>query len=230
MLLFKDLGRLEYPSALSLQERLVEKKIRGELPADLLLLLEHPPVFTIGRSGKEGHLLEPGKAPLHRVGRGGDITYHGPGQLVAYPIVDLKSKLRRDVHLYLHCLEKAVIRTLGIFGVIARRLPPWTGVWVDERKIASIGIAVKRGVTHHGVALNIDPDLTPFEWIVPCGLPGVKITSVKRELGREVSPERVKAEFVNCFARCLGYSEVKELCPEDIRTGSRSDFPEAPTT
>ena len=230
MLFFKDLGQIEYLSALSLQERVVEKKIKGEFLADLLLLLEHPSVFTIGRSGKEDHLLEPGRAPFYRTSRGGDITYHGPGQVVAYPLVDLKSKLRRDVHLYLYRLERAVIQTLRVFGMTARRNPPWTGVWVEEKKIASIGIAVKRGVTYHGVALNVDVDLAPFGRIIPCGLPWIKITSMKQELGREISLARVKAEFVCHFAHELGYSEVKELCLDDIRIGSRSDSLEAPTT
>jgi lipoate-protein ligase B len=229
MLLVKDLGTIEYLSALSLQEQILEKKIKGQLLADLLLLLEHPPVFTIGRSGKEMHLLEPGKAPCYRTGRGGDITYHGPGQMVAYPLVDLKSKLRRDVHLYLSRLERATICTLRVFGIVARRNPPWTGVWVGERKIASIGIAVKRGVAYHGIALNVDVDLTPFGWIIPCGLPWMKVTTMERELGRQISLARVKAEFVSAFARGLGYSEVKEVCPEDIQIGSRSDSLEAPT-
>jgi lipoate-protein ligase B len=228
MLLFQDLGEIDYLSAISIQERIVEKKINGELSADVLFLLEHPPVFTLGRSGQEAHLLERGKAPFYRSSRGGDITYHGPGQMVAYPIVDLKSKLRRDIHRYLQRLEEAAIQVLKTFGVSARRKPPCTGVWVEGRKIASIGIAVKRGITYHGLALNVNVDLAPFGWIVPCGLPGVKITSIQQELGLEICRSRVKAEFLNAFSRLLGYSEVKPLCPDDTRIGSKSDSLEAP--
>jgi lipoate-protein ligase B len=218
---------MEYVSALSLQERIVDRKRAGTLP-DILLLVEHPHVFTIGRAGKEKHLLERGEVPFYRTSRGGDITYHGPGQLVAYPLLDLRSKLRRAVHTYLRGLERVLIKTLGAFDIAARRNRPWTGVWVEDRKIASIGISVRRGITYHGAALNVNTDLPYFHRIVPCGLPWAEITSMQRELGRELSMPQVKREFLRAFFRQFRYTELKELCHEDIHSGSRLEPPEVP--
>lgn len=225
-LLCKDLAQTDYLSALSLQERIVEKKT-GTLP-DVLLLAEHPHVFTTGRGGKEKHLLERGGIPFYRTSRGGDITYHGPGQLVAYPLLDLRSKLRRAVHIYLRGLERVLIKTLAAFDIAARRNPPWTGVWVDNRKIASMGISVRRGITYHGAALNVNTDLRYFGRIVPCGLPWAEITSMQKELGRELSLPQVKRAFLGAFVQQFHYGELKELCHEDIHSGSRLEPPEVP--
>lgn len=227
-LLVKDLGTMEYLAALALQEKLVELRQAGTI-RDALLLVEHPHVFTLGRAGKEEHLLLPEDVPLHRTGRGGDLTYHGPGQLVAYPILDLRSKLRRAVHLYLERLERVTIATLAAFGVCASRKPPWTGIWLGQKKIASIGIAVRRGVTYHGVALNVRPDLDYFKRIIPCGLSWAEITSMEKEIGRTTPMEMVKDEFVRQFARRFGYLQSKELCLEDIPIGSKSGRPATPT-
>jgi len=228
-LLVRDLGRMDYLEALSLQERLVDLKQKRQL-ADILLLVEHPAVFTIGRGGKESNVLSPGGVPVSRSSRGGDVTYHGPGQLVVYPILDLRSTLRKDVHRYLRNIEMATIQMLESFGLEAERKPPWTGVWIENRKIASIGVAVRRCVTYHGLALNVKTDLSYFERIVPCGLSWAEVTSIEKELGREVSLEEVKAEFVRHFAATFRYGELKELCLEDIRIGSRSDLREVQTT
>jgi lipoate-protein ligase B len=225
-LLYKHLGQSEYLSVLSLQERIVEKKT-GAFP-DVLLLVEHPHVFTIGRGGKEKHLLERGGIPFYRTSRGGDITYHGPGQLVAYPLIDLRSKLRQAVHVYLRGLEKVLIKTLGAFGIAGRRNPPWTGVWVENRKIASVGISVRRGITCHGAALNVNTDLRYFGRIIPCGLPWAETTSMQRELGRELSMLQVKQAFIRAFVRQFHYGELEELCHEDIHSGSRLEPPEVP--
>jgi lipoate-protein ligase B len=216
-----DLGRMDYLAALALQEKLVELRRAGEV-FDGLMMLEHPQVFTIGRGGKPEHALSCGDIPLYRTSRGGDVTYHGPGQLVVYPIIDLRSKLRRAVHGYLRCLERVTIATLKTFAISASRKPPWTGIWIEQRKIASIGIAVRRGVTFHGVALNVSPDLSCFKRIVPCGLSWAEITSMEKELEREVPIQTVKEEFVRQFARGFDFSEVKELCLDDIPIGSRS--------
>jgi len=195
------LGRIGFTEALALQESIVREQGRG---GDVLLLLEHDPVYTTGRSGRGENLgrlarvtAEDG-VPLVRIGRGGDVTYHGPGQLVGYALVDLR-KRGGDVHRFLRELEAGVIATLGALDVAARRWPGRTGVWVvdadvdptmmdDEdmargrvRKIASIGIAVRRGMTMHGFALNVALDLAPFAAIVPCGLSGVHMTSVESE-------------------------------------------------
>lgn len=200
------LGRIDYAKALALQEELARA---NHVLGDQLLLLEHDPVFTTGRGGRVENLgalasggARPGIAPLVRIGRGGDVTYHGPGQLVGYAIVDLKRR-GRDVHRFLRDLEAGVISTLFALGVAASRWAGRTGVWVTDpgvdprtmteadmqqgraRKIASIGIAVRRGVTMHGFALNVGNDLEPFRAIVPCGLAGVHMTSVERETGRQ---------------------------------------------
>jgi lipoate-protein ligase B len=217
-LLYKDLGRLEYLAALSLQQRLLEEKQAGTY-MDMLLLVEHPHVFTSGRAGKEKNILDRGDVPFHITTRGGDITYHGPGQMVAYPLLDLRSTLRRDVHVYLRNLERVLIQAVKLFGISAKRVPPWTGVWIENRKIASIGIAVRKGITYHGIALNVSPDLSYFSRIIPCGLPWARVTSMERELGREIDPRQVKEAFIDCFAKRFQYTELEELCLEDIPTG-----------
>ncbi len=191
------LGRVAYGDALVLQQEAVQDRLAGR-GGDRLLLLEHPPVVTLGRSTKRDHLRQDERAlraagvELFEVGRGGDVTYHAPGQLVGYPIVDLDAAGRRDVHEHLRRLEAALIDALEEIGVPARRIPGWTGVFVDrersarpggrERKIASIGVAVRRWVTFHGFALNVSIDLAGFDAIVPCGLEGVDMTSIEREL------------------------------------------------
>ena len=220
---------MDYPAALSLQERLVEMKQSRALP-DILLLVEHPHLFTLGRSGKESNLIRPGEVPVYRTSRGGDATYHGPGQMVVYPLLDLKSTLRRDVHRYLRYLEMTTIHTLNRFGLKAEQMAPWTGVWIERRKVASIGVAVRRGITYHGLALNVNTDLTYFSRIVPCGLSWAEITSMKRELARELPMEHVKEEFLKQFVRRFRYTELVELCLEDIQIGSKSEPQEAPTT
>jgi lipoyl(octanoyl) transferase len=228
-LVFKDLGEIEYGAALSLQESLVESKHRENLP-DLLLFVEHPHVITLGRGGKEANIVSAGDVPVFRSSRGGDVTYHGPGQMVVYPIIDLKSKLRKDVHRYLRYLEQAAIRTLGSFGIEAERNPPWTGIWIGKKKIAAIGVAVRRGITYHGLALNVNTDLAYFQRIVPCGLPWSVATSIQTELGKQVAMKKVKQTFLRHFLRQFGYTDIKELCHEDIPTGLKSNLPAAQIT
>jgi lipoate-protein ligase B len=228
-LVYQDLGVLDYNAALALQENLVEKKQKTDFP-DTLLFVEHPHVITLGRGGDEANAFGAEDVPVLRTSRGGDVTYHGPGQLVVYPIVDLKSKLRKDVHRYLRYLEAATIRTLAHFAIAAERRPPWTGIWIGDKKIAAIGVAVRRGVTYHGLALNVSTDLNYFRRIVPCGLSWSQATSMEKELGRKVPMEEVKKIFLRRFARRFGYTETRELCPGDIPTGSRSSLPAAPIT
>jgi lipoyl(octanoyl) transferase len=208
-LLYKDLGCLDFLKALSWQERLLELK-QGECTADILLLVEHPHVYTLGRGGNESNVLAPQDVPVHRTSRGGDVTYHGPGQLVVYPIVDLRSKLRRDVHRYVKNLEKTAIDTLRDFGLDSSRRPPYTGIWIEDRKIAAVGVAVRRGITYHGLALNVNTDLSYFERIIPCGLTWANVTSMAKELTIEQNIERVKQSFVQRFVDVFGYSQVKE--------------------
>lgn len=228
-LLTKDLGRLDYLAALSLQQKLLEEKQTVKY-MDMLLLVEHPHVFTSGRAGKEKNMLDRGDVPFHRTTRGGDITYHGPGQVIAYPLLDLRSTLRRDVHIYLRNLERVLIQTVKLFGITAKRVPPWTGVWIENRKIASIGIAVRKGITYHGLALNVSTDLSYFNRIIPCGLPWAKVTSMERELGGEIALILVKEAFIDCFVERFQYTELEELCLEDIPTGSKLEPQAVPIT
>lgn len=187
------LGRMDYAAAWELQLQLARDRRAGLVP-DLLLFVEHPHTYTLGRTGHDEHLLIGAEelarsgARLYHVDRGGDITYHGPGQLVGYPIVDLLSR-GRDVHRYLRLLEEAVILTLTHLGLAGTRRPPHTGVWVGEEKIAAIGVKVSHGVTLHGFALNIAPDLGYFDRIVPCGIRDKGVTSLQRLLGRPVVME-----------------------------------------
>ena len=209
MLFCQDLGKMDYPAALALQERLVDIKQRRSYP-DVLLFVEHPHVYTLGRGGKEANVLAAQEVPVYRTSRGGDVTYHGPGQLVAYPIIDLRSKLRKDVHRYLRNLEIAAIRTLEDFGLDGARRPPYTGIWIGDKKIAAIGVAVRRCITFHGLALNVNTDLSYFTRIVPCGLAWANVTSMTKELGKTQSAERVRNRFLVRFTEVFDYRDVKE--------------------
>jgi len=209
MLRHQNLGRMEYLAALELQETLVALKQR-ETFADILLFVEHPHVYTLGRGGDESNVLATQDVPVHRTSRGGDVTYHGPGQLVVYPIIDLRSRLRRDVHRYVRNLELSAIRTLKEHGLEGARRPPFTGIWIDNRKIAAIGIAVRRGITFHGLALNVNTDLSYFNRIIPCGLSWADVTSMTRELGTNQNLAEVRERFVHHFAQVFGYTDVKE--------------------
>ncbi|OLC07276.1 MAG: lipoyl(octanoyl) transferase [Gemmatimonadetes bacterium 13_1_40CM_66_11] len=177
-----EAGLVSYGEALEWQRELAEDRIAGRLSHDVLLLLEHPPVVTLGRNSHAAHLLRPAGVEVFEVERGGDVTFHGPGQLVGYPILDLRA-YKQDLHWYLRTLEQALIDALGILAIPAERNPGLTGVWTRGRKIASIGIHVKQWVTWHGFALNVTTDLTHFDRIVPCGIQGVQMTSVQRERG-----------------------------------------------
>lgn len=183
-----DLGLLDYRQAWDTQKQVLAERLAGTTE-DTLILVEHPPVYTLGRSREAAsHVLAPGDVPVIQVERGGDVTWHGPGQLVAYPIIALPEG-HRDLHAYMHTLEAAVIRTSAAFGVQAGTNTRNTGVWVKERKLCSIGIHCRRWVTWHGLALNVDPDLSYFERIVPCGLDGVRMTSLAEELSEGPVPE-----------------------------------------
>ncbi len=208
-LLYKNLGSMDYLAALALQEKLVERKQRESSP-DILLFVEHPHVYTLGRGGDEANVLSAQDVPVHRTSRGGDVTYHGPGQLVVYPIVDLRSKLRKDVHRYVRNLEMSAIRTLADYGLVSTRRPPYTGIWIDNRKIAAIGVAVRRCIAYHGLALNVNTDLSYFQRIIPCGLAWAEVTSMAKELGQNRSVAEVRAKFLRHFAEIFGYSDIEE--------------------
>jgi lipoyl(octanoyl) transferase len=180
-----EAGLVPYDAALAWQRDLARARIDGRLGHDVLLLLEHPPIVTVGRSAQGRAQPDAGGIPVVEVERGGDVTYHGPGQLVGYPILDL-TQHRADVHWYLRTLEQTLITALAELAIPAARRPGYTGVWTGEgsRKIASIGVHVKQWVTWHGFALNITTDLSQFDRIIPCGIAGVEMTSVEREGGR----------------------------------------------
>jgi lipoyl(octanoyl) transferase len=175
-------GVVPYAEALEWQRSLAQARIDGRRADDLLLLLEHPAVVTLGRNSDAGHLLSRDGIDVFEIERGGDVTFHGPGQLVGYPIIDLTGH-KRDLHWYLRTLEQALIDALTGLGIAADQNPGYTGVWTNGRKIASIGIHVKQWVTWHGFALNVTTDLSQFGRIVPCGIPGVEMTSVRQERG-----------------------------------------------
>ncbi|HET7218153.1 MAG TPA: lipoyl(octanoyl) transferase LipB [Vicinamibacterales bacterium] len=207
----RRLGLVPYDEALDLQTQLVEERKAQRIP-DQLLLLQHPPVITLGvkARGDRAHVLADDAAlaqegvALVETGRGGDVTYHGPGQLVGYPILDLNPD-RRDVHRYVRDLEDVMIRIAGAFGISAGRVPGLTGAWVGDEKIAAIGVRIARWVTSHGFAFNVATDLRHFGWIVPCGIADRGVTSLERLLGRTVEMEDVEnaavAAFAGVFAR-----------------------------
>src|SRR5204863_1145628 len=178
---------MEYGEALELQRNIARDRISGAIPQDVLLFLEHPPVVTLGRGTKQKHLvaspefLQSKGVELFEVERGGDVTFHGPGQLVGYPIIDLK-RHRQDLHWYLRTIEAALINTLADYGIKAERKAPYTGVWTQGRQIASIGVHARDWVTWHGFALNVTTELSYFDLMVPCGIPEVTMTSIEREL------------------------------------------------
>jgi lipoyl(octanoyl) transferase len=200
----RRLGRMPYAEGLELQARLVAQRQAGEIP-DTLLLLEHEPVFTLGRNASASHVLFPADElrargfEVFETGRGGDVTYHGPGQVVGYPILDL-SPDRRDVHRYVRDLEEVMIRTCAGYGLSAARVAGLTGCWVGEDKIGAIGVRIARWVTSHGFAFNVDADLTPFELIVPCGIRGRGVIGLADALGRPVPLAEVREALASHLA------------------------------
>jgi lipoyl(octanoyl) transferase len=202
------LGRVPYRATWELQNELAERRRRREI-GDRVLLLEHEPVYTIGRGGDERNLLATPErlaslgAELVRIDRGGDITFHGPGQLVAYPIVELRDSL--DLRRYVRALEAAIIATAASVGVEADRVEGRPGVWVDgARKLAAIGVRVRRGVTTHGLALNVSTDLAWFAEMIPCGLPDIEVTSLGRELGQAPAMDAVADRLAGDLAEVFG--------------------------
>ena len=199
------LGRTDFANALALQEEIVVKKRADPSHPDELLLLEHEPVYTIGRTPDQSSLLGAAHLPhpLFAINRGGQATYHGPGQLMGYPIIDLRG-CGQDLHKYLRWLEQLLIEMLAQYEIAATQCASLTGVWVDERKIASIGVGVRHWITMHGFALNVCGDLSPFNQIVPCGIDNVAMTSMKKETGRTFSVETVAASVEKLALNRIG--------------------------
>src|SRR5271156_242465 len=202
-----DWGMLDYDAALALQGATLAARLDGTI-GDTLLMMQHPHIFTLGRGADERFIITNSTgAPVRRVSRGGQVTYHGPGQLIGYPILKLEGS-DRDVTKYLRSLEAAMIDALAKFGIDATRRDAMTGVWVGARKIASIGVGLRRWVTWHGFALNVSTDLGYFDSIVPCGIEGCRMTSVCEETKRAVSVREFAAVMRESFARTFGYDET----------------------
>jgi lipoyl(octanoyl) transferase len=224
------LGRVPYAEALRIQQQVVAARKQNAI-ADTLLLLEHPPVLTLGRNSNRSHilasddLLRQRGVELHEINRGGDVTYHGPGQLVGYPIVDLRGDWpgKKGPHLgpvdFVRLLEEVLIRTCGNFGVLAQRICKRTGVWtiaggsIQEKKIAAIGVHVSQGVTSHGFALNVTTDLRDFQWIVPCGISDREVTSLELEVDPDRNPELqpTMEAALNATARSFGHVFERQM-------------------
>lgn len=203
-----DLGRMGYEAAWELQVQLAEQVREGSKP-DTLVLVEHDPVLTLGASFHEENLLLSREQyalrgiEVVRTDRGGDVTYHGPGQLVAYPVFSVERAVGRDLHRWMRLLEEAAIQAAAAFGVVAGRFPPHTGVWVEHRKVCAIGVKVKKWVNLHGLALNCDNDLAPFSLIVPCGIREHPVTSLSLEAGRPIGVAEAAGPLIEGFAKAL---------------------------
>ena len=228
------MGRVAYADALAYQRDLAARRISGEVPQDVLLLVEHPPVVTLGRSAKAANLTAPREllaargVELFDVERGGDVTFHGPGQLVGYPIIDL-ARHKQDLHWYLRAVEDVMIRALGALDIAAERNVGLTGVWTAGRKIASIGVHARQWVTWHGFALNVTTDLSYFDLIVPCGIAGVTMTSVERELlqratGACLAPSASLWDDVS-DAVVSAAADVFDLAPREVPVDAVSAAP-----
>jgi len=208
-----DLGLISYTEAFALQQRIVAARKSNSID-DVLLLCEHPPVITLGRNGNRENLLasenvlRQKNVQFHETNRGGDITYHGPGQIVGYPILDL-SRIKQDVHWYVRTLEQVMIRASADLGISAYRIPGKTGIWVasdpTEEKLAAIGVHISRWVTSHGFAYNVSTDLPNFDLIVPCGIANRKATSLEKLLGRSVPLNEVKPHLIRHFAELFAF-------------------------
>lgn len=220
-----NLDTIPYSDALALQHRIVEARKRGALN-DTLLLLEHPPVFTLGRNATEKNILA---APeflrqqgiqVFRVERGGDVTYHGPGQLVGYPILDLHN-FRLDVGWFVRSLEEMLIRVVRDFGIEGKRIDKLVGAWLDTpngtAKIAQIGARIEQWITYHGFALNVDPNMAHFDFIVPCGISDKAVTSMRRVLNRPIEMRTVRERVAAHFGEVFG-AEMVELSPEEFQS------------
>jgi lipoyl(octanoyl) transferase len=211
------LGRVAYGDGVAMQRALVEDRRADRIP-DTLLLLQHPHVLTLGAklaSARANVIAAPGELAARGVevfeaGRGGDVTYHGPGQLVAYPILDLRPD-RCDVHRYVRDLEEVMIRVAADFGLRAGRVDGFSGTWIGDRKIGAVGVRISRWITSHGVALNVSTDLDYFDLIVPCGIADKEVTSLARELGRSVDHMTVENVFIRHFSDVFGRSAVEEM-------------------
>jgi lipoyl(octanoyl) transferase len=208
------LGRIDYQRALELQNRLAEGRVRDYF-TDTLLLLEHPHVYTLGRGADERFVLNPGQIPVYRVSRGGQVTYHGPGQLIGYPILKFEGE-DRDVIQYLRRLEEVLIESLAALGIVAQRRTGLTGVWIGSDKIASIGVGFRRWVSRHGFAVNVTTDLSFFNSIVPCGIGGCRMTSIAAHGTRAVNSQSFSSIVAERFTAVFGYQRLVPMSDTEL--------------
>jgi lipoyl(octanoyl) transferase len=215
-----NLDFIDYKEAWDLQKDVLNLR-SDEKINDVLFLLEHPHTYTLGKVADKNNLisskeyLENNKISVYEIDRGGDITYHGPGQIVGYPIIDLKS-WEMDTHKYLRALEEVIIQTCAEYGVQGTRNPKYTGVWIGDRKIAAIGIKVSRWITMHGFAFNINTDLDLFNGIIPCGISDKEVTSLSKEINKDISISEVKEKLVNNFKNAFKYKEMSAITKEEL--------------
>lgn len=222
-----DLGFIDYKEAWDLQKEILNLRA-DEKVNDVLFLLEHPHTYTLGKVADKKNLigskeyLEKNKISVYDIDRGGDITYHGPGQIVGYPIIDLK-KWEMDTHKYLRAIEEVIIKTCAVYGITGSRNSKYTGVWIEsstpdntDRKIAAIGIKVSKWITMHGFAFNIDTDLDFFNGIIPCGITDKGVTSLNLETKKEISIKDIKEKLVNNFKEIFDYNEVSAVTREEL--------------
>lgn len=220
ILTYCDLGFIDYKEAWNLQKDIFSKRVSGEVE-DFLFLLEHPNTYTLGKTADKENLkgskdyLNENKISVYDIDRGGDITYHGPGQIVGYPIVNLNNWFK-DTHKYLRALEEVIIKTCAEYNLSCDRNPKYTGVWLDDKKIAAIGIKVSRWITMHGFALNVNTDLNLFNGIIPCGIHNKSVTSLSKELNRTIDIQEVKKKLAANFIEVFGYSNVITVQEEDL--------------
>jgi lipoyl(octanoyl) transferase len=219
-LIYCDLGFIDYKEAWDLQKKIHQQRVEDKID-DVLFLLEHPHTYTLGKTADKKNLvgdekyLSDNKISVYDIDRGGDITYHGPGQIVGYPIINL-TKWQQDTHKYLRSLEDVIINVCIDYALPGQRINGLTGVWIDDRKIAAIGIKVSRWITMHGFAFNINTDLKLFNGIIPCGITDKEVTSLKHELGYEVPLIEVKEKIINHFSNQFNYDQIEFKSKEEL--------------
>lgn len=219
-LVYCDLGFIDYKDAWDLQKFVHQLRIENKID-DVLFLLEHPHTYTLGKTAHKENLvgneeyLNENKISVYDIDRGGDITYHGPGQIVGYPIISL-TNWKQDTHKYLRTIEEVIIKVCDEYGLNGKRVDKYTGVWIDDRKICAIGIKVSRWITMHGFAFNINTDLKLFDGIIPCGITDKDVTSLNKELKKEISITEVKEKIIHHFMNEFGYNQINFLTKNEI--------------
>lgn len=222
-----NIGLIDYEEAWELQKELLELRFQKKI-SDTLLFVEHPHTYTLGKIAKRENLISSDKflkekeIKVFDIDRGGDITYHGPGQIVGYPIIDL-NEWKKDTHEYLRALEEIIIKTCGHYGLNAGRNPKFTGVWIEDRKIAAIGIKVRHWITMHGFAFNINTDLTYFTGIIPCGIKDKDVTSLKKEINQRINLEEVQKILLDNFRILFNYEKINILSKEELYSSALTE-------